>query len=155
MSEQCGRQPGGRRGSGRRVDAGGPERRRLPLGVLRIIGRAAHGTDHGEQRTATGVAALSNGRGDLGCRVRMGSVTEHQIEQDHPDASIRGGSPDEAAPHGLIHHRMRTAQRVRIVARIDDHVLCPRDRLADNQRARWHGRFDSPGGQHIPGLRGE
>ena len=60
--------------------------------------------------------------GELGRRVRVGAVAEHEVEQQHPARRVGGLDRDPLEPQRRVDHRVRPPARHRVVAEVDDDV---------------------------------
>ena len=113
------------RARGRRldVDPGAAEDVLLPrASPAGRVGAADRGDDGERPRRRARRGAATTRRDELGRRVGVRAVAEHQVEEEDADRRVGAGRADQLAAHGLVDHRVRPADGVDVVARVDDEV---------------------------------
>ncbi len=119
------RGPGRRLGVGKEhLGAGVDQRRRLGLAVLRVGCRAAQAHHDGQHPAVRRrrVDRRGHRRGQPTGRIRLGTVSEDDVHQEHRDVGVGRLVGQQGEPDRRIDHRMRPAQGECVVAQVDDHV---------------------------------
>ena len=84
---------------------------------------AAFGSFAREHPEATAlVCDAADGRSQFGRRVRVGTVAQHHIEQDHRGGRVGRLGGEAFQPQRLVDHRVRPADGELVVAEVDHHV---------------------------------
>ena len=123
-AEEVDRVPGRVRVGQEHGGAGIGEDCRAPVAALRVTLGRGQRDDHREvaARRGRGRTSSPDRVGELRGRVRVGTVTEDEVEQQHAARGVAGLDGEAPEPQRRVDHRVRPPAGQRVVAEVDDDV---------------------------------